>query len=590
MAAVESILAIDIGGDSLKMAEFTYPPEGGMVLEKFAFSEFGGDLKEDQLLDSLSQAFANTIEENDFKSKKVHLSLSGQSAFIKIVKLPAVGDDESKVRQLVEYEAKQNVPFAMDEVIWDYQLRRNPDDESEIEVMFVVIKNDVIAEITKIIEEVGKEVVLIEVAPTTCYNAARANGIGDNDCEMILNIGGRCSSLVFIDSDRFFVRTIPIAGHSVTQQISKEFGIPFADAEELKRRHGFVALGGAYEEPDSEVAATVSKIVRNVMTRLHGEINRSINVYRSQHNGKKPSKLYLAGGSSVMAFTPRFFAEKLRIPVEYFNSFQVVSISESIDKTELSEVAHMFSEVIGLGLRHATVCPIEISLMPDNLKKYHEFKEKIPYFYVSAISLVLCLLIMLWAVTTMLNYDQQRVKLARSEVNQTGALLSDVKAANNKLNKYKKQYDDAAAILAQRGQWADVLDALQSTLPDHTWLTKITASSEATNDGAAAGGGPAMPFGDNAFVPIFGPSPKSSGGPTKAKEAMDVNWLQVEGHSWEGGQNISLEEQFKDNLVKNPFFTDVREELRTVFFIPALGNNNITSFKMEIKLKNPIKR
>ena len=589
MAAVESILAIDIGGDSLKMAEFSYPQEGGMILEKFAFTEFGGDLKEEQLLDSLGQAFANTIEENGFKSKKVHLSLSGQSAFIKIVKLPSVGEDENKVRQLVEYEAKQNVPFAMDEVIWDYQLRRNPDDESEIEVMFVVIKNDVISEITKIIEEVGKEVVLIEVAPTACYNAARANGIGDNDCEMILNIGGRCSSLVFIDSGRFFVRTIPIAGHSVTQQISKEFGIPFADAEELKRRHGFVALGGAYEEPDSEVAATVSKIVRNVMTRLHGEINRSINVYRSQHNGKKPSKLYLAGGSSVMAFTPRFFAEKLRIPVEYFNSFQVVSISESIDKNELSEVAHMFSEVIGLGLRHATVCPIEISLMPDVLRKYHEFKEKIPYFYVSAISLVLCLLIMLWAVTTMLSFDQERVKIARAEVNKTGALLSDVKSANNKLNKYKKQYEEASAVLAQRGQWVDLLDALQASLPDQTWLTKVTASSEATNDNANASGTEASPFGGGAFVPIFGPRP-SHGGSSTARQTSEINWLQVEGHSWEGAQNVSHEEQFKDNMVKNPFFTDVKDEIRTVFFLPARGNNNVTSFKMEIKLKNSIKK
>ena len=71
---------------------------------------------------------------------------------------------------------------------------------------------------------------------------------------------------------------------------------------------------------------------------------------------------------------------------------------------------------------------------------------------------------------------------------------------------------------------------------------------------------------------------------------MDVNWLQVEGHSWEGGLSVSLEEQFKDNMVKSPFFTDIREEIRTVFFLPARGNNNVTSFKMEIKLKNPIKK
>jgi Tfp pilus assembly PilM family ATPase len=141
---------------------------------------------------------------------------------------------------------------------------------------------------------------------------------------MILNLGDRSTNLLFADRQQFFARTIPIAGHSISQQISKEFGMDFEKAEELKRRHGFVALGGAYAEPESEVAASVSKIVRNVMTRLHGEINRSVGVYRAQQKGTKPQKLLLTGGSSTMGFTDRFFQDKLGIEVEYFNPFQCV--------------------------------------------------------------------------------------------------------------------------------------------------------------------------------------------------------------------------------------------------------------------------
>ena len=48
------------------------------------------------------------------------------------------------------------------------------------------------------------------------------------------------------------------------------------------------------------------------MTRLHGEISRSINLYRAHQKGNKPEKLYLAGGSSVMEYMPRFFEEKLK--------------------------------------------------------------------------------------------------------------------------------------------------------------------------------------------------------------------------------------------------------------------------------------
>ncbi|MDP7345302.1 MAG: RNase adapter RapZ, partial [Alphaproteobacteria bacterium] len=50
-------------------------------------------------------------------------------------------------------------------------------------------------------------------------------------------------TLLFLDGDRFFARTIPIAGYSITQQIAKEFAISPEEAEILKRRHGFVALG-----------------------------------------------------------------------------------------------------------------------------------------------------------------------------------------------------------------------------------------------------------------------------------------------------------------------------------------------------------
>ena len=37
MAKENKILAIDIGGENLKMAEFSYPENGGMTLEIFAF-------------------------------------------------------------------------------------------------------------------------------------------------------------------------------------------------------------------------------------------------------------------------------------------------------------------------------------------------------------------------------------------------------------------------------------------------------------------------------------------------------------------------------------------------------------------------
>ena len=396
MASVDYMLCIDIGSSSIKAAEFSYTPSGEMLMERFAFEEFSTpDSSLQNIVDSnarvdLLEALHKVLTTNNFYSKKVCLSLSGHDAYIRFVKVPAIVTDEKKIRQIIEFEAKSAIPYDMSEVVWDSQLLKSADDSGEIEAMLVIVKGDEIEEITSLIESAGKQVQFVEVSPTACYNAARLNGVGDTDCELILNIGDRCSSLLFVDSGRLFVRIIPIAGHAITLQISKEFGISYKEAEEMKRRHGFVALGGAYEEPDSEVAATVSKIVRNVMTRLHGEISRSINVYRSQQKGRKPEKLYLSGGCSVMGYTPRFFSEKLKMPVEYLNPFKNIALGPDVDKEKLADIAHMFSEPIGLALRNMTSCPVEISLMPHSLQKSIEFKAKTPFFYASAATLLLC--------------------------------------------------------------------------------------------------------------------------------------------------------------------------------------------------------
>ena len=96
--------------------------------------------------------------------------------------------------------------------------------------MIVIVKKDEVSRISELVEKLGKRVALIEVAGTSCYNSARANNVGATDCQMILDIGGRCSTLIFIDGSRFFVRTIPIAGDTITQQIAREFNISSASA------------------------------------------------------------------------------------------------------------------------------------------------------------------------------------------------------------------------------------------------------------------------------------------------------------------------------------------------------------------------
>ncbi len=485
MASQELILCIDIGADSIKISEFTCTAEN-VELNRFAYQEYTNDSEDLSAFEMMLATLKDVIEENDFKAKSTYISLSGQNALIPFIKIPATSTDPEKIRDLVTYEAQSRIPYDLSEVVWDYQVIDNPDGGEEVDAMLVSVKNDEVIRITETIESCGKKVKSIEVSPTALYNAARANGIGDNQCEMILNIGGKSSTLVFLDGSRFFVRSIPVAGNTITQQIAKEFNMQFDEADEIKRRHGFVALGGAYEEPESEMAATVSKIVRNVMTRLHGEINRSINVYRATQHGRKPEKLYLAGGSSIMAFTPRFFVEKLRIPVEYFNPFPIIPIGENVNKESLQELAHLYGETIGLALRHFRSTPVEITLIPDQIKKQNIMRMKRPFFYASAISLLIYLGITYWALDSQNVAIQQKEESISTKLAEKKKTEQEVIKAKQELNESEAEYQKALALVQDRNQFLPIFNKLQDQLTsdklkNKIWFTKVSFSDEAEN-------------------------------------------------------------------------------------------------------------
>ena len=580
MAKIKLILAIDIGSASLKFSEFSYPSSGEMILEKYAYVEFSTNA-EDPLkhVEAMETALNAAIDKHKFKAKQVHLSISSQSTFIRFVKLPPTTHKEQKVQQLVAYEAKQNVPYPIEEVTWDYQLiESNSEDISEINVMFAVVKNEIVNRIVSIIEKKGFTSKLVDISPTTCFNVARANKIGEDKCVIILNIGCTCSTLVFIDKGKFYARTIPIAGHTITQQISREFDVSFDKAEEMKRNVGFVALGGAYEEPDSEVTAKISKIIRNIMTRLHGDINRSINVYRSQQKGKKPTKLYLTGGSSTINYTADFFEDKLKMPVEYFNPFKVVKLSNSIDKEELTNVAHTTAEVIGLGLRKMTTCPIEISLLPDNIRRQQNIKSRRLYFLASYVTILICLFIILLGVLSQKIFIVDLTNSSKKQTFQFEKQLHSMKFNLSKLKKAKIKYTATTNYLKDRNTWIIILNAIQQCLPDNTWIVELTPTQEAGKVEKT-----------RVRRSIFGK--KKVTVKPKATKIQGNDWIIVKAHSLVISKSAKLTsaEIFRNNLQNTEIFSNNLNEIIIMDFRTNPDeSNNIDTFHIKIKLKNKL--
>src|SRR5207244_11178727 len=84
-----------------------------------------------------------------------------QSVFARFVKLPAL--DAAKIDKIIAFEAQQNVPFPMDQVIWDYQLVGGGLGE-QIQVVIVAIKRDLLDQINNAVEETGLRTWIVGMA------------------------------------------------------------------------------------------------------------------------------------------------------------------------------------------------------------------------------------------------------------------------------------------------------------------------------------------------------------------------------------------------------------------------------------------
>jgi len=458
----KSFLAIDFGAGSLKMAEFESNEAGGLSLKQYGIKPLGIEGSQEATREAaILRVLNEMLSEKNFGSKQINVCAPGFHVFSKFVKLPPV--DTAKVGQIIEYEARQNVPFPLEEVVWDYQILGTTA-TGELEVLLVAIKTEVVEGLFRVAEGAGLHLKLVDVSSAALCNAFRFNYGDLEGCTMLLDIGAKTSNLLFFEKGKVYSRSINIGANSITQDFANESKLAFGEAEQTKIEQGFVSLGGAYEEPENPQQAAISKIARQVMTRLHIQVNQTVQFFRGQQGGSAPQRLFLSGGASVMPYTAQFFSEKLNVPVEYFNPFRNIQIDPSIDLEELSKTAHSFGEVVGLGLRDLAHCPVELNLMPKSSIQRQQFGHKKPYILAAVFSLVLIILAIGWLENSVAEIKKTELEKIKAQVDPLRVKDETLKKALAERDRLKKEADQMMGLVDARFYWAGVLTELRRVL------------------------------------------------------------------------------------------------------------------------------
>ena len=471
------VLAVDSGAGHVACGVFAPAKDGRLVLQQFALESFNPDpALEPQWSELVAQSLGAAAKRAGSFGQGV-LSLPGHLTLTKFVKTPAI--EKAKRDKVLQFEAQQNIPYPLHEVVWDYQVIN--DDGLDLEVMLAAVKLDVAEALCDSVRGVGVSPVAVAPSTLALYRAFKYNYPDVAGPVLVVNVGARSTNLLFIDGTRFFVRTIALAGNSVTQSIADELKQEFAHAEGLKLQ----VLGGTSDLPEASPArATVLNAAHSFVGRLHMEITRSTVNYRRQSGSEQPGVILVTGGGSLVPGLVSSLAEKLKTNVEYFDPLRNVEVAPSASVAR--EYAGVLADLVGLAVGQAAG-EKPFSLLPASIGQALAFRKQQPFYVAAAFLLVA-------AVALPIVHFNQRSEAAAAQARKLEAAirplreLKDADSANLKrIEDIKKQIDAIQSLVESKSNWINFLTDLQERLVkvEDVWLEKVQVLRPAPGETAA---------------------------------------------------------------------------------------------------------
>jgi type IV pilus assembly protein PilM len=440
---------------------------GALQIEKLVTESLNYDFSNDDAwLGAVGDALHTLHHQHKF-SGRASFIIPGNQLLTKTIRIPHV--EESKRAQIIAFEAQQNIPYPLHEVVWDSQVVG--DDGIETEVLFIACKSIIIDEFCGEVARAGFSADSINAATVLDYNALQfAYPTLDEDV-LLINIGARSTNLLFKNSDGFFVRNIQLGGNSLTQNIADSIGKPFAKAEDVK--HRFFSGELDYSDDDSG-AKLLTSCSDSFLRRMGQEITRSIVNYRRQKVGAAPKRILLSGRGALLEGLSEQLSNSQKVGVEFFDPLQNITLDGEIasDSTSLRLET---SEIIGAAAQHMVADSAGVNLLPEEVQREMEFGSKKPYLMVAAI----CLALAPWPV--FLGYQQlgsayEKAGLAtEAQVAPLQSYQSQILDNADKAVKISESIRRVEGLVNSKTNWIQFFAELQASLTnaEDVWLDSL---------------------------------------------------------------------------------------------------------------------
>ncbi len=474
MAENQAVWGIEIGQAGLKAIRLRYAEAADQVIAvAFDYIPHPKILSQPDAVpeELISQALETFLSRNEIKGDLIAISVPGQTSLARFIQLPPV--QSNRVPEIVKYEAKQQIPFALEDVIWDYQPLGGGVEESgymlDAEVGIFAMKRDQVLKALKPFTSRKIEVELVQIAPLGLYNTLCYDSLGmrvnqefegnPEESSIVVDMGADSTTLMVTNGRKIWIRNVPIGGNHFTRALTKEMKLTFAKAEHLK-----------CNATRSEDPRAVFQALRPVFNEYVSEIQRSIGYFSSVNRDAKISKVYGTGNGFKLAGLQKFLQQNLQYEVERLDDFQSLVGDAVLNEPLFQDNILTFTVPYGIALQALHQTTIRTSLLPPEIATARKIRRKKPWAVVTAAALLVGLCI------SAVGYSNVANSVSKDRF---GSVEDKVKSLTTQVAGYQSSYDTAKTEFASkiekgnklvwnldsRDDWLEIYKAIDECLP-----------------------------------------------------------------------------------------------------------------------------
>lgn len=346
-AKTPPLIGVDITSSYIKMVELADQGKGIYRVERYVIEPLPKDTVTDgniANIEAAGEVMKRAHKQMATRIKNVALALPSASVITKKVLLNG-NQREEEMEFQVQSEANQYIPFSLDEVNLDFQvIGPAPNSEEEVEVLIAASRKEKIEDRQAVAEAAGLKTTVMDVESYAALAAfelikGSTSGIENKDVTAIVDIGAQTTRVTVMHEDQqVYSREQQLGGYQLTQDISRQFGMPMEEAEVAKRS------GGLPENYQVDVLQPFNE-------KLVLEISRALQFFFTSTQFNKVDHILLSGGCATLDGLEEMVAQRTQVHTQVANPFANMALSSKIKPRQLTIDAPALMVACGLALR-----------------------------------------------------------------------------------------------------------------------------------------------------------------------------------------------------------------------------------------------